>query len=64
MKTINFGKILMIGLIILMELLLIGLNLKEVYDIVFLEESERKFEFEKNRTQYIEKQDKPIFDDL
>jgi len=35
--------------------LLIGLILKEVYDLVFLMESKREFEMQKNRQRYIEK---------
>ncbi len=37
-----------------------GLIFKEVYDIVFLEESERKFELEQNRLRYIEREKKPL----
>ena len=49
----NLEKI-MISLIILIEILLIGLILKEVYDLVFLEESRRDFEIETGRKKYIE----------
>ena len=44
----------MISLIILMEILLIGVVLKEVYDLVFLEESRRDAEIEEDRKKYIE----------
>jgi hypothetical protein len=50
----------MVFLIILMELLLIGLVLKEVYDILFLTESQRDFELNENRKKYIEREKKPI----
>ncbi len=46
---------LMVFLIIFIEALLIGLILKEVYDLVFLMESKRDFELQKNRQRYIEK---------
>ncbi len=51
---------LMAGLIFLVELCLMGLVFKEVYDILFLEESERKFELEQNRIRYIEREKKPL----
>ncbi|MFX1420014.1 MAG: hypothetical protein ACFE9N_13935 [Promethearchaeota archaeon] len=50
----NLEKI-MISLIILIETLLIGLNIKEVYDLVFLEEFRRDFELEADRKKYFEK---------
>ncbi|MHA1725632.1 MAG: hypothetical protein ACTSXH_12500 [Promethearchaeota archaeon] len=43
---------LMLVLIIIMELSLLGLVFKEVHDLVFLEEQERKHELEKNRQRY------------
>jgi len=46
---------LMVFLMIFIEALLIGLILKEVYDLVFLMESKRDFELQKNRQRYIEK---------
>jgi hypothetical protein len=48
----------MVILIVLIELTLIGLVLKEVYDLLFLEESRRDFEIEENRKKYIEKEKK------
>ena len=39
-----------------MQIILIGLVLKEVYDLVFLEESQRDFEIEAERKKYIERE--------
>ncbi|MFX1374546.1 MAG: hypothetical protein ACFFA0_01930 [Promethearchaeota archaeon] len=49
-------ELIMISLIFIIELLIIGIVLKEVYDLVFLEESRRDFEIEENRKKYIEKE--------
>ena len=46
----------MVVLIFIVELLLIGLVLKEVYDLLFMEEVRRNFEIEENRKKYIEKE--------
>jgi len=43
-----------------MELTLIGLVLKEVYDLLFLGEARRNFEIEENRKKYIEKEKGPL----
>ena len=43
---------LMLILIIFIELLLLGLVFKQVHDLLFLNEQERKYEFEKNRQKY------------
>jgi len=48
-------QLLMVFLIIFMQLLLIGVILKEVYDLLFQEEAEKKMELEKNRKLYLEK---------
>ncbi|MFX0103900.1 MAG: hypothetical protein ACFE75_00210 [Candidatus Hodarchaeota archaeon] len=40
--------------------MLIGLVLKEVYDLLFLDESRRDFELEENRKKYIEREKKLI----
>lgn len=53
-RNLHNLEILMISLIILMEILLIGVVLKEVYDLVFLEESRRDAEIEEDRKKYIE----------
>ncbi|MBY8986770.1 MAG: hypothetical protein KGD65_16980 [Candidatus Lokiarchaeota archaeon] len=43
-----------------MELTLIVLVLKEVYDLLFLEETRRNFEIEENRKKYLEKEDRNL----
>ena len=48
-------QIMMVTLNLIIETLLIGIVFKEVYDILFREESERKFELEQNRKLYFEK---------
>ncbi len=53
-------EIMMTVLISLIEALLICVALKEVYDLIFLEESQRDFKIEENRKKYIEKEKKPI----
>ncbi len=50
----------MVILIVIIEATLIGLVLKEVYDLLFQEENRRCFEIEENRKKYIEKEKKPI----
>ncbi len=50
----------MVVLIFIVELLLIGLVLKEVYDLLFMEEVRRNFEIEENRKKYIEKEKGPL----
>ena len=52
-KMHNLEMIIVI-LIFIMEALVIAFLIKEVYDLVFLEESRRDFEIEKNRKRYIE----------
>ncbi|MHA2123690.1 MAG: hypothetical protein ACW99E_00155 [Promethearchaeota archaeon] len=53
-------EILMAFLIFIMELLLIGLILKEAYDLVLSEETHRNFEIEENRKKYINNHNKPM----
>ena len=48
-------EMIMISLTLLMEIMMIGLILKEVYDLLFLEESQRDFEIEANRKKYLER---------
>jgi hypothetical protein len=43
-----------------MEVMLIGVVLKEVYDLVFLDEARRDFEIEADRKKYIEKEKKTL----
>ncbi|MFX1573464.1 MAG: hypothetical protein ACFFB0_11995 [Promethearchaeota archaeon] len=57
-KNLHNLELLMVGLISFMEILLICLVIKEVYDIVFQEESQRDFELEENRKKYLEKEKK------
>ncbi|MFX0001111.1 MAG: hypothetical protein ACFE88_13440 [Candidatus Hermodarchaeota archaeon] len=49
-------EMIMIFLIILMETMMIGIILKEVYDLVFLEESQRDFQIEAHRKKYLDKE--------
>jgi len=46
----------MIILIMILELCLFGVVIKEVYDLVFLEEEQRKLELDQNRRTYIKKE--------
>jgi len=48
-------QIMMTSLIIFIEALLLGVVFKEVYDLIFKEEAERKFELKKNRKLYFER---------
>ncbi|TFG29365.1 MAG: hypothetical protein EU532_03245 [Promethearchaeota archaeon] len=48
---------LIILLILVLELCLIGVIMKEVYDLLFLEDSQRKLELEKNRKMYLSQED-------
>ncbi len=59
-KNLHNLEIMMTVLISLIEALLICVALKEVYDLIFLEESQRDFKIEENRKKYIEKEKKPI----
>lgn len=51
--NLNNLELLMISLIILIEILLIGIVLKEVYDLIFQEQSRRDAKIEVNRKKYI-----------
>ena len=48
-------QIMMIWLIIFIEILLLGISIKEIYDLLFKEEAKRKFEIEQNRKVYLER---------
>ncbi len=48
-------QIMMIWLIIIIEILLLGITFKEIYDLLFKEESKRKFEIKQNRKVYLER---------
>ncbi|MFX0006255.1 MAG: hypothetical protein ACFFA7_10080 [Promethearchaeota archaeon] len=52
-QNLNNLEFLMIAIIILMESFLIGVVLKEVYDIIFIEESQRDTKIELDRKKYI-----------
>ena len=55
-RELNNLQNMMIILIMLLEVCLFGVILKEVYDLVFLEESQRKLELDKNRRTYIKRE--------
>ncbi|MGB5911466.1 MAG: hypothetical protein WBH31_09755 [Promethearchaeia archaeon] len=55
LRNLHNLQILMASLIIFIEALLLGVILKEVYDLIFKEEAERQFELKKNRKLYFEK---------
>ena len=48
-------QIMMIWIIIIIEILLLGILIKEIYDLLFKEETERKYEIEQNRKVYLER---------
>jgi len=48
-------QLMMVILNLIIETLLLGIVFKEIYDILFKEETERKFELEQNRKLYFEK---------
>jgi hypothetical protein len=62
-RNIHNLELLMISLIIILEILLIGLIFKEVYDLVFQEQVQRDFEIEANRKKYLERKKKPRLED-
>jgi hypothetical protein len=45
----------MIWLNLIIEALLLGILFKEIYDLLFREENERKFEIDQNRKIYLER---------
>jgi hypothetical protein len=55
-KELNNLALLMVCLTFIIEALVIVIVLKEVYDLVFLEEVRRDFEIEENRKKYIIKE--------
>jgi hypothetical protein len=59
-RNLHNLEIMLISLIIFMEVMLIGVVLKEVYDLVFLDEARRDFEIEADRKKYIEKEKKTL----
>ncbi|MEE9377111.1 MAG: hypothetical protein V3V33_03650 [Candidatus Lokiarchaeia archaeon] len=60
LRNLHNLEIIMIFLIFLIEIMLIGLVFKEVYDLLFLEESQRDFELDANRKIYIEREKKRL----
>ena len=48
-------QLMMVILNLIIETLLLGIVFKEIYDILFKEKTERKFELEQNRKLYFEK---------
>ena len=59
-RNLHNFELMLISLIIFMEVILIGVVLKEVYDLVFLNEARRDFEIEADRKKYIEKEKKTL----
>ncbi|MFX1500468.1 MAG: hypothetical protein ACFFDH_05820, partial [Promethearchaeota archaeon] len=57
-RFLNNLEILLISLIILLEIILMILVFKEVYDLIFTEESKRDFKIEDNRKKYLETEKK------
>jgi hypothetical protein len=55
-KELHNLELMMVVLILFIELTLIVLVLKEVYDLIFLTEARRDFEIEENRKKYLEKE--------
>ncbi len=55
LRDLHNLQVMMTSLIIFIEILLLGVIFKEVYDLIFKEEAERKFELKKNRKLYFEK---------
>jgi len=55
-RELHILQNMMIVLIMLLELGLVGVVLKEAFDLVYLEESQRKLELEKNRRMYINRE--------
>ena len=53
-------QVMMVGLVAFMEALLVGVVFKEVYDLLFLDESIVKFDLEENRKKYLDRNKKPI----
>jgi hypothetical protein len=47
-------ELLLVLLIFIIEMLIIGLVLKESYDLLFIEKTRRDFEIEENRKKYLE----------
>ena len=48
-------QVMMVWLILIIETLLLGILFKEIYDLLFKDEIERKFEIDQNRKSYLER---------
>jgi hypothetical protein len=48
-------QVMMIWLTLIIEAILLGILFKEIYDLLFRNESDRKFEIDKNRKLYLER---------
>jgi len=59
-RGIHELELMMVFLIVFMEILLIGLVFKEVYDLVFLNDAQREYDLEANRKRYIERDKRPL----
>ncbi len=63
LRDLHNLELVMIFLVFLIEIMLVGLVVKEVCDLIFMEESQRDFEIEENRKKYIEREKNPILGD-
>lgn len=63
LRDLHSLELVMIFIVFLIEIMLVGLVLKEVYDLIFMEESQKDFEIEVNRKKYIEREKIPILGD-
>jgi len=59
-RNLHNIEIIMVSLIFLMETMLIIVIFKEVYDLVFLEESQRDYVIEADRKKYLERKKRPL----
>jgi len=59
-RNLHNIEIIMVSLIFLMETMLIVVIFKEVYDLVFLEASQRDYVIEADRKKYLERKKRPL----
>jgi hypothetical protein len=59
-RKLSILETFLILLIFIIESLLIGVILKEVYDLVFQEEAQRDFSIEENRKKYFQKEERTL----
>ncbi len=62
LRDVHNIEILLAFLILLLQFLLLGLVFKEVYDLVFLTEAERKYELERDRMRYFKGEGKDLYE--